>query len=252
MSVYIPENVKIFDAAVLKWIAIITMAVDHTAAAVVNNCFIKPNTPIVKGSSIYELYQFYKVLRGIGRLAFPIFCFFLVEGFIYTRSRKKYLFRLFVFGLLSELPFDLGLFRTLQYEKHQNVMFELALGLLLLCIWEEIWKIERLNPGIRALLQGLAIAGIMYFAYWQHLDYGFKGIGLIMLLYLLRSDRVTQCTCGAIFISLFEWQAVFAFPLLCLYNGKRGKQHKYLFYWFYPVHLMALYGIASLILGSWL
>ena len=80
------------SADLLKWIAIVTMFIDHVGAAVVEktNLLYQTNGGIV-----------YFTLRYIGRLAFPIFCFLLIEGFYYTRSRGKYLRNLLLFALIS-------------------------------------------------------------------------------------------------------------------------------------------------------
>ena len=105
----ISSKYKRFDAAFLKNLAIISMLVDHTALALLYNSYIKLNLPLTRGSFQHHLYTLYKILRGFGRLAFPIFCFFLVEGFIYTHSRIQYLIRLVLFGIVSEPVFDLAL-----------------------------------------------------------------------------------------------------------------------------------------------
>ena len=93
----------------LKVIAILSMLIDHTGAAVVEKAILK--LPSVTGNA--DLLAFWtrtdQVMRAIGRIAFPIFCFLLVEGFIYTRDVKKYAGRLLLFALLSEFPFDLAL-----------------------------------------------------------------------------------------------------------------------------------------------
>lgn len=78
----------------LKLVAIITMFIDHLAAGLGDNA-----SPVITGEA-------YSVMRGIGRTAFPLFCFMITEGFIHTRSRLKYFKRLAIFCLVSEFPFD--------------------------------------------------------------------------------------------------------------------------------------------------
>lgn len=236
----ISSKYKRFDAAFLKNLAIISMLVDHTALALLYNSYIKLNLPLTRGSFQYHLYTLYKILRGFGRLAFPIFCFFLVEGFIYTHSRIQYLIRLVLFGIVSEPVFDLALRGSFPYPKHENVMFEMALGLLMLWVFESVERLPLHPDELRLALQFAAVVPFIVAAQKLHLDYGFKGLLLILLLYALRSQRLLQCIGGAIFISLWEWPAVFSFAALALYNGQRGKQAKYFFYIFYPGHLLLL------------
>lgn len=100
----------------LKWIAIISMLVDHFAVAIYVNM---------------ADYQFdvYRVMRGIGRIAFPIYCFLLVEGFCHTHDVKRYISRCFLFAVISEVPFDLAVHGAWVYPEGQNVFFTLAIGL---------------------------------------------------------------------------------------------------------------------------
>lgn len=239
------------DAAILKYIAVADMAVDHAAVAILYLPMIRPNLPLVRGTEIWQLYQVYHVLRQIGRIAFPIFCFFIVEGFLHTRSRLRYALRLFVFGLISEIPFDLALEGGLVRMSHQNVMFEFLFAIVMLSFWE--WCDAKKKGGTArtiafTLLQCGAAAGIAYIAELCCLDYGWKGIALILLLYLLRFSRLIQCAAGALAMSLWEPPAILSFfPLLFLYNGKRGSQPKWFFYAFYPGHLMILWALSHLI-----
>ena len=267
-----PGFPRMLDASVLKYIAVVTMLIDHAALCLIYNMILKPAAPISRGTQLYSLYLLYKFLRGVGRLAFPIFCFFLVEGFRYTRSRKKYALRLFLFGLISEVPFDLCSKLTFPNHMHQNVMFELLMGVIMLSAWEyfEHRKSQDIaepdaeresetdapksspapslfqNVQILTLLQVLSAAACMAAAQFLHLDYGYKGLGLILVLYLLQYDRLIQCAAGAVVIGIWELPAVLSFLLLFFYSGKRGKQSRYFFYAFYPVHLLLLYGISRL------
>lgn len=84
------------SAAVLKWIAVVTMVIDHFAASVY---WLLPR---------YD-FGVYNIMRKIGRIAFPIYCFLLVEGFFHTRSRARYLRNCFLFALVSEIPFDMAI-----------------------------------------------------------------------------------------------------------------------------------------------
>ena len=129
------------------------MLIDHTAAVVFARRIIATNRgyAIVNvGSGAFGwmadkalLYTVYRIMRLIGRLGFPIFCFLLVEGFGRTKNVKKYALRLGVFALLSEIPFDLALTGKLWHPGYQNVYFTLFLGLVCLCgfdFFARIWK----------------------------------------------------------------------------------------------------------------
>ena len=107
---------RTFSGTALKTIACITMLVDHIGASCIEAGILTPGldagTLSQDALSAYPLYRLDMVLRFTGRLAFPLFCFLLVEGFVHTHNVKGYLGRLVLFGLLSEVPFDLAFFRT--------------------------------------------------------------------------------------------------------------------------------------------
>ena len=123
-----------FSGTALKTIACITMLVDHIGASCIEAGLLLPEleTGEVSGGAWDQLslFQLDRVLRFTGRLAFPLFCFLLVEGFVHTHNVKGYLGRLVLFGLLSEVPFDLAFFRTPFDPSAQNVYWTLALGVL--------------------------------------------------------------------------------------------------------------------------
>lgn len=219
------------SGSTLKLIAIITMLIDHTGATVILSTARRFSS--VSDPALAALWsRIYQYSRSVGRIAFPIFCFLLIEGFLHTRSPRRYAGRLFVFALLSELPFDLALKGSWYYPDGQNVYFTLLLGLLVLM------GISRCKD--RLYLAVPIIAAGMYAANLLHTDYSYKGVFLIAVLYLLRFSRTDQCLGGAAAIS-WELPAPLAFLFVWFYNGKRGLNLKYLFYWFYPVHLLILY-----------
>ncbi len=258
---------------VLKMTALITMLIDHVGATVVSRT-IDLNygwyDPDYSG-----LVTFYSILRDIGRIAFPIFCYLLVEGFLHTRSKQRYALRLAVFVLISEVPFDLAFNGTLMDLTGNNVFLTLLIGLLTIWGMDEIGKRFRVNetfygkkpeeeetdtpmnpetgekrnipwerviPGILLMLLaavlGMAAAELLY------TDYSSGGVLAIILFYVFRKNRVVAAvaaifslgaTCGSI-----ELFALVSLPLYYLYNGTRGPQIKYFFYVFYPVHLLLL------------
>ena len=228
----IPQKIKLLDANILKIIAVVTMLIDHTALAILMNRILLPAAPISRGTGLYRLYMLYKVLRGVGRTAFPIFCFMLAEGFYHTKDRQKYALRLLIAAIVSEVPFDLAFYDTPMYTGYQNVCFTLLLGFLLLWEWEYFknkWYIQ--------VVLGLLLG---FTAWFFKTDYSWHGVLLIFIFYLLHDFRIPQLICGAISM-LWEWPSVFSFILLLFYNGKKGHQLKYFFYIFYPAHLFLLW-----------
>jgi hypothetical protein len=120
----------------LKILALVCMLIDHIGAAILYEGILLPRAPIIIGTPLHKLYLFYRVLRFIGRIAFPIFCFLLIQGFLYTSNRKRYVTRLGIFALISEIPFDLALNNRILEFTHQNVFFTLFIGLLILMLME--------------------------------------------------------------------------------------------------------------------
>ena len=124
-----------FSGSALKWFAVLIMLVDHIGACllevfVLNYYGVSPLAGRI--DNLYFWLSLDSVLRGIGRAAFPIFCFLLVEGAVHTRSPRKYLLRLASFALISEIPFDLALHNQPFYWGTQNVFFTLLAGLLVI------------------------------------------------------------------------------------------------------------------------
>ena len=175
------------------------------------------------------------IMRGIGRIAFPIFCFLLTEGYIHTRDIRKYLLRLFIFAIISEVFFDMPFYNTYFDIKHQNVFITLFLGLL--AIYSDIVSI-------------LLFLAICVAAYFIRCDYGVGGILIIMTIFRFR-DRLWLCAliCALIIWLLYgplEFFALLAFVPIALYNGKKGPGSlKYAFYAYYPLHLLVIRLIAD-------
>lgn len=237
------------SGATLKWIAIITMLIDHTAAVIIEPMLSIENGIIQTTNS--TLIPVYYVMRLIGRIAFPIFCFLLVEGFFHTRSRVKYAIRLGVFALVSEIPFDLGFYKQLPYNGHQNVFLTLLIGLLMMMAMQYMRdnlypKITRGRNAVALLTQGLVFVAAAALATVLHTDYEAWGIIAILLMYVLHFNKLYMCLLNALFFLLFEVTAAISFIPIWFYNGKRGMQMKYFFYVFYPAHLLILYAIYQL------
>ena len=129
------------SGSTLKLIAIITMLIDHTAATILDRTLIARGLGNLSGDvqatqdflvQNGTLYGIDMARRLIGRLAFPIFCFLLIEGFLHTRNVWKYAIRLGVFALISEIPFDLAFHAKFFYFQYQNVFFTLLIGVLVM------------------------------------------------------------------------------------------------------------------------
>lgn len=200
----------------LKCIAMACMLIDHTGAV---------------------LFPQYLILRMIGRLAFPIYCFLLVEGAVHTSNIRRYELRLLGFALLSEVPFDLafrgGFFRP----DHQNVFFTLFLGVVAVDIAKQCKN---------KLLVVLTFLPMIVLAEILNTDYGGKGIVFIFCYYLLYDRKIVKQVMFVIENILLygvgiQIYASFAAVPMLLYNGKKGPSLKYFFYAFYPLHLLILY-----------
>ena len=245
------------SSAVLKNIAVVTMLIDHIGAVIVTRLLIQNGlyTAMVNQES-YDvwmrqngvLYGIYMAMRIIGRFAFPIYCFLLVEGFQKTHDVKKYLGRMFLFALISEVPFDLALSGKAWYPEYQNVFFTLFLGLLVVAglhlVEQRLAGTEIAKKILRVALDAVIILAGCALALILKTDYSFKGILAITVLYLFRNRKKAQVWAGVIVFLLMdglEMIAALSFILIWFYNGTRGKQNKYFFYFFYPVHLLLLW-----------
>lgn len=241
---------KGLTGSALKWVAIVTMFIDHVGATLLLSLYY---------DCYDELhYNLYGAARIVGRVAFPIFCFLLVEGFTHTRSREKYALRLGLFALIAEAPFDIAFNRPdngfLELSS-QNVFFTLLLGLLALWLWEVLARRLPEGWGYAALLP----AAIPFYVLAEVLetDYGSFGVLLIVAVAAGRGlpgqerkphSALLQLALGSMAILYYcvsrdNWIEVYAIVGLGLctwYNGQRGSGGKWFFYAFYPVHLLAL------------
>lgn len=268
------EGFKKINGLTLKVIACVIMLLDHITAGimlpVVKAGLYPDNIPFEKIKLIYD------ILRGIGRNAFPIFCFLLVEGFVHTKNRLRYALSLLLFGIISEPFFDMTFFAkhdvfninffecfSANHDillSHCNVYFTLLIGLLV------IWVSEYLLNGfivinkkalpiwVSYILTALVLAAGILLAEHIHTDYHGFGIGLIFIFYILRSLFPLNIVAGFIELSFLgtEYYAFPCFVLLYLYNHERGPRignFKYLFYAFYPVHIFLIYVARCLIFG---
>lgn len=205
------------DSFALKCIALLTMLIDHVGAI---------------------LYPDIMILRIIGRISFPIYAFLVAEGFFHTKNVKKYMQRLLVFAIVSEIPFDLALTGKILEFGHQNVFFTLFAGLGLLELYS---RQSSMAERIICILV-ITTCGDLFRS-----DYGAWGILMIFCFYAFREKRwLKLALVSAINVFAFGWiqsYAVFACIPIALYNGKKGAGMKYVFYSIYPLHLLLLYMI---------
>lgn len=245
------NNKKGISGSTIKLIAIISMFIDHLAAAVLIRIIAQGNSAGFNSMSPFcqylydnfDLYTIYEVMRYIGRLGFPIFCFLLIEGFEHTHNVKKYALRLLAFCAVSEIPFDLAFQNTILEFTSQNVFFTLLIGLLVMIAFRAIEQQYAWAPVLRGMLYIIALFAGMALATFLSTDYSYIGVFCITMLYITRKKKPLQIVVGCIEF-LWELTAPLAFIPIAFYNGKRGWNIKYFFYIFYPAHLLLLYLLA--------
>lgn len=249
----------------LKMVAIFTMLIDHLTAGGV----------IFSGSSIQ-----YMIGRGIGRIAFPLFCFMLVEGYYYSKNKMNYLARLLALAFLSEVPFDMVFSGNYYNMGYQNVFFTLSIGLGAIMILGEIDKrlVEKIKKDssdfnkrffkfLNIILQLTVLVFMTTVAELLKTDYSANGVLLIVMIYFFEKfhamfpDSVSRygvqkvknmLAAFGIFLWFFFYDMkgggvneMFGFPVVLLvyfYNGKRGDYviPQWAFYAFYPLHLLVV------------
>lgn len=210
-------------------------------------------------------------LTCVGRMAFPIFAFLAVEGFIHTHDIKRYLLRLLIWALIAEIPFDLMYGGSIFYPYHQNVLWTFLLSLLILSL------IEKCNARFAPLFAvpiSLALAAAGFFiGYAAMVDYYGAGVITVLVFYAFRkptwSNRFLQLIClyyinvellGGFYyeVELFGYTievvqqglALFALLPIWLYKGKQGlhsKAFRFFCYLFYPAHMLFLFAVQELL-----
>ena len=248
----------------LKLIALLSMLLDHTAK-------VLPVTELLSTWLGIETAMLVRdTMLVLGRMAFPMFAWFAAEGCRKTADIRKYVLRLLVFAVLSEVPFQLCFygrsFAALVPACH-NVIFTILLAAL--AVWGGQVLAARRVPVLAAyLLPALAAIAVGWFL---HTDYNAWGVALILGLYYMR-DRKGQFLWMAAWITVFQlvwhgWNgstlswlsasgsiqllywlgALIGEAVLMTYNGERGPGAKWLFYVFYPTHLLLLFFLRTAI-----
>lgn len=218
----------------LKYIAVIAMLSDHIAIA-----FVGMDKPIGLAMRIF------------GRLTAPIMCYFLVEGYIHTRSKKKYALRLLLFAFISQVPFSYLLTGRL-YSDRLNMLFTLLFCFMMLIAFFEVEN---------RLLRVLGVIGLFWLC--SYCDWGFVAplwivvfalfrddkkklslfYALVCVFWLIRCVSVTMADGKMWYDALWQAGALGFIPFIYLYNGKAGKSSKFskwFFYVFYPLHILII------------
>ena len=206
---FLPAKFQVLSGSALKLIAITLMLIDHTGLMILYNY---PATTATLFSFGGVDYSWYRIFRDIGRAAFPIFCFLLVEGFLHTHNRKKYGLNLFLFACISEIPWNFMFTNTWRYEK-QNVFFTLFLGYLAFCALEYFWDNQK--------MQLVCVLALLTVSVFLKADYGWRGFVFLLIMYWFRNDKTAQAIIGSCWL-YYEWKACFAFLSINMYNGERG------------------------------
>lgn len=275
---------KFLSNAVIKNMAYLTMFIDHFFAVVFME-IIRQHA--MAGYETDRMIQVYSAGRAVGRISFVLFAYLASEGFIHTKSRSKYLLRLGLFAFVSEVPFDLAFSQQIIDHSSQNIFFTLFISVLVLTVWEWaggrirqlcIVRTRRnvywyIRAGVFRMVQSGAVLLGCGMAMFLRTDYKYMGVLLIFTFYILRDKppfiKIIPAACvmflGTWSINMLryagdyttayllrfsarELYGLFAFVPLALYDGTKGRQlPKAVCYGFYPVHLLALYGIARMI-----
>lgn len=249
----------------LKWIAIITMTIDHVGKTIGVDWYMD----IAQFFHISEYYGFiiYSFLFAIGTMTIYIFMWFIAEGCRYTKDIKKYLLRLFIFALISEIPFQF-MIQVIQQEPlsiqlgFSSILATFTFGAFACYLYQKC-----MDKGYNFLSYTPVII-LAVIAYLLKTDYDFFGVisifflykieatkkrlfALILLIFFFRGFYIPMLEIISYgftleFIPIYIFNLAFSLlsvPLLSKYNGKRGKSsmfNKYLFYAYYPIHIMLL------------
>lgn len=258
---------QLLSGNAVKTAAMVSMLIDHMCKVVltvvisqVGELFFEPNFNHIGYRWLVSITD--KLLLPLGRVAFPLFCFLLVEGYVHTSSRKKYLLRMVIFAAASELPFDLAFLSEYSAavgtypfcHLAQNVFFTLAIGIATMWIIDKcsaLWHGTTGKAVLGVLLAAVGIGAAAFAAYCLKTDYKYFGVLLIAALYCCRQSRLLQVAAFAAVSAALGYiclpYAVSAVIML-MYNTTRGRSgKKYFFYVFYPAHLTILYVISLII-----
>ena len=225
----------------LKIIAMVSMALDHVGLL---------------------FFPTVDIFRIIGRLAFPIFAYMIAEGCRYTKNRTKYLGMIAGMGIVFQLVYLVAMGSL-----YQGILVTFSLAIITIYAIDGIFKSKKLWTVLASIASLLFVAAFVFVLPVLlkgtdfDIDYGLWGILLPVAVYFLPNRlwrtvgialillaRAIHYTVFPVSLGTLQWFALLSVVLLALYNGERGKaKMKYVFYIFYPAHLVILYGLAMLI-----
>ncbi len=233
----------------LKTVACITMAIDHVGFLLFPNIII---------------------LRYIGRIALPLFAYFIAEGCLHTRSKTKYFLQIFAMAIACQL-FYIGesIIGGGIYSVYLNILFTFSLSIVVCSAYLRLAETvreknkKRLAKDIALFAAALCLSvfcctGLSWvFGIPVTIDYSMAGVLLPLsaLIFTDKKKRFIAFSIGTVLYCLFwcfdrpyVWFALLALPLIALYNGKRGsRKMKWVFYFFYPLHFAVIYVIDLII-----
>ena len=217
----------------LKLLAMISMIFDH-----IGLMFMQDNEML------------YSSFRIVGRLAFPIFAFQLAVGYSHSKNKEKHIVRMLIFAILSQFPYWLYLQTALPGFQHLlNIGFAFSLALL------GMYAIDKTNNWITKCF---SLAIVLILSSILPIDYGIIGVLLCLSFYIFKDHKYLNLLSSALIIvvkvivekNMMKYAMIYALLPIYLYNGKKGldnKFAKYLFYIFYPAHLL-LFAIIQMFL----
>ena len=198
----------------------------------------------------------YEWLTCIGRIAFPIFAFLIIEGYIHTSNINKYIKRMVIFAIITEIPFNLMVSASPIYPFHQNVLWTFVISLLTLK-YLNFDNTKNIFKSILIIILAIIIATITM------CDYFGAGVMMVVGFYIFRKSKLLQLLM-MIYVNMILIQgysypidiagytyyfpqqgfAILSLIFIWLYNGKQGyhaKWFKIFCYAFYPLHMLILY-----------
>jgi len=216
------------NAFLIKLVALLTMLIDHTGLYLIPDLL---------------------VLRIVGRLSFPLFAWLIANGAKHTKDINKYLARLFIFGIISQVPFLLAR-NQIGISHGLNIMFTLFLGLL---------SIKTVSSKLGTYKKYLLVITIALIAHFTNVSYGLVGVFSVLGFYIYYKNKKMMILFQSFLyiavhylliavgetqldsVTIMQLLALSALPLILFYNGESGPKLKYLFYVIYPLQFVVFY-----------
>lgn len=224
---------KGYSIAMLKYIAMICMLCDH-----IGMLFFEP----FAGKSALFGEVFDVPLRTLGRWSFPLFLFCLIQGYFHTHNKVAYAKRLLIAAVLAEIPYDFGTTGHCFVWTQNNIMWTMGMIVFMCLLYDKAREQKELC--VRICYCGIIWSVFAWLAYFTHVEYGFAAITAATVLYFYREKQTFGYGLSLLVLTiLFSPVEALALPTVLLihfYNQQKGKQFKYLFYVFYPLHLVIL------------